>query len=501
MKPNILFIIVDDLTNDIGSLGSDVKIPTPNIDRLRQRGMSFTNAQNNCPICLPSRNSLFSGLHPVATGHYKLNDAVESIPAIRDAVMLPQHLRKGGYGIYGGGKIFHNGWGDKSWWDEYGRTRASYGPFYWDGSTKKPSEHPLQAHLLEGDEIFGEQGEFSDPELAPGEFTHSWEFGFGPLSNVPDNGWWWAEYPFRYASETDRELLPDEVTRAFAVDILGRDHDRPFFLGAGFVRPHTPLYAPKKYFDMFPLEDIKLPRILEGDLDDCAEALQWHRPYARLRWRTVMREGEAMWKQWLQAYYACTAFMDDQLGQVLDALDASPHRDNTVVVLTSDNGYHLGQKEWLFKDSPWNESARAPLIIAAPGLTAGGTRCDAPVSLLDLYPTLCDLCGLDADPHAATHGLPLQGHSLRPLLVDPSDRENAPPASLCSLRGMTGTHHSLLTRTHRYIRCESGEEELYDLSADPLEWHNLAGENPSVLRDLRSILDQEITRLEGTENP
>lgn len=249
-------------------------------------------------------------------------------------------------------------------------------------------------------------------------------------------------------------------------------------LALGFMKPHTPLNAPRKYFDMFPEGALELPPFLAGDLDDCARALVEHRPYGFLMYDLVMKGGEALWKQWLQAYLACVAFLDEQVGLVLDALAESPYRDNTIVVFTSDNGYHLGEKEYIFKDSLWEESSQIPLIVRAPGVAQKNTVCRTPVSLIDLYPTLTDLCDLPCQPHADTHGCPLDGHTLRPLLADPARGEwEGPPVALTSVRGDTGIHHSVRSLTHRYTLCGNGEEELYDHCTDPHEWHNLAGES------------------------
>jgi arylsulfatase A-like enzyme len=207
----------------------------------------------------------------------------------------------------------------------------------------------------------------------------------------------------------------------------------------------------------------------------------------------IMKGGERMWRKWLQSYLACIDFVDEQIGKVLSALEASPYADNTIIVFTSDNGYHMGEKEYIFKDSLWEEADQIPLIIAAPDVTPSNRVCARPISLIDLYPTLIDLCDLPRDPHAATHGYPLQGHSLRPLLEDPAEGEwSGPPVALTSVRGDTGIHHSVRAARYRYTLCQNGEEELYDHDADPYEWRNLAGDvrYTAVKSELRSQMMQ-----------
>ena len=217
--------------------------------------------------------------------------------------------------------------------------------------------------------------------------------------------------------------MPDEISAQFAVHVLKQKHDQPFFLGVGFMRPHTPLYVPKKYFDMFPLESVQLPPRLENDLDDCAVILRQHWLLGFQKFHALMEAGGVpMWRQWVQAYLACMAFADDQVGKVLAALDESPYRDNTIVVLIGDNGYHLGEKDFIQKWQLWEESTHVPLFIRAPG-AAAGKICKRPTSLIDLYPTLIDLCGLPKSPNAGKSEAPLGGHSLRPLLKNP-DRKS-----------------------------------------------------------------------------
>jgi arylsulfatase A-like enzyme len=506
-RPNVFFIICDDLNNAISGMGRVPFAAAPNLKRLMSKGVRFTNAHNNCPICLPSRNSLLSGLYPHTSGHYMIWDQWLDHPLLRDSVMLPRHFLDNGYAVFGTGKVHHHGAGDEAWWTDFG-VAPDLGPFPWDGSR---AAHPNQKWLLDSDFLgdFCRRNGERDPWINNDRLSFPWEQGFGPLSDVPhfeaDPEQGFPEYmgwrnndgtPFRYVSDEDRDLLTDERSVNWAIETLRQDRDQPLFLAVGFMRPHTPLYAPRKFFDMFPPESLELPPFLEGDLDDCAHALVEHCPYGALRYKLIMQGGEAMWRKWLQAYLACVAFVDEQVGRLLDALDASPYGENCVVIFSSDNGYHMGEKEFLFKDTLWEESSQVPLIVSAPGATQKGGVCDRPVSLIDLYPTLTDLCNLPGDPNAGTHGHPLQGHSLRPLLEDPQNGGwSGPAVALTSSKERTGVHHAVRSATHRYILCENAEEELYDHRSDPYEWHNLAVE--SAHAEVKAELRRHMMRLRG----
>jgi arylsulfatase A-like enzyme len=324
------------------------------------------------------------------------------------------------------------------------------------------------------------------------------ELMYGPLAEVFQYGKGEICYgtgrPYYYGNDEDRDLLPDELTTARGVEVLSQSHDKPFFLALGFMKPHTPLNVPSKYFDMYPPQSLELPPLLENDLADCARALVEHRPYGFLAYGLLMKGGEPLWRHWLQSYLACVTFIDDLIGDLLDALDKSPYRDNTVIVFTSDNGYHMGEKEYLYKDSLWEESGQIPLIISAPGVGREGGVCSVPVSLIDLYPTLIDFCGLPQNPHAATHGFAPQGYSLRPFLQNPETTIwPGPPVAFMSVRGDTGVHHSVRSATHRYTLCQNGEEELYDHQNDPYEWHNLAGNKRAA--DVKAELREQLKKI------
>ena len=272
--------------------------------------------------------------------------------------------------------------------------------------------------------------------------------------------------------DTPMEEISDTRHASDAVRWLGEAHEEPTFLAVGFLRPHLPLIARREYFERHPLDGLPEVPLLASDLDDVPEMGHY---VARTSWDRQM-DKLGVQKQYLQAYLACASYVDDLIGRVVDALDASPAGRDTVIVLWSDHGFHLGEKRHWEKFSLWDESARTPLLVVAPGVTEPGGVCDTPVSLMDLYPTLTDLAGLDTPGH-------LDGASLRLLLEDPS-------AGL--ERGAVTTfgrdNHSVRHGAFRYTRYFDGSEELYDRAADPHEWHNLAGD-PAYADRIEALAD------------
>lgn len=494
-RPNVLFIICDDLNDSVEGMGGHPQAKTPNIRSLMQRGIQFTCAHNNQPWCAPSRTSMWSGVYPF-TSRYHGAGHFRNHPAFQNHVFLNQHLIRSGYEVYGTGKLYHNGHEEKNNYTRYGHD-PEFGPWAWDG--KRNREHPSQRFLFETAYYRQLPKLHEDPPMQT----------FGPLSDVPAygpdaangapgyKGWWLYKRPFRYVNEDDRDRMPDELCADWAVEALRARHERPFFLGVGFSRPHIPLYAPKKFFDMFPVEQIQFPPYLSNDTDDCARALLLADAKGLEKFRLLHAAGgELMWKQWMQAYLACVAFVDEQVGKVLRALEASPHAKNTVVILTSDHGFHMGEKDYIFKNSLWEESTRVPLVVALPGGRNAGRQCDSPVSLIDMYPSVLDLCGLQGDPNAAAGGLALEGHSIRPFLEDPRQgRWSGPRIALTQLGGGDKAHYSVRSSRWRYTLCSNGEEELYDHSSDPHEWNNLAA--APAHSGTKSELKAELTKLIG----
>lgn len=415
IAPNVLFIIIDDLNDWIGCLGGYSGVQTPNIDRLAQRGVLFTNAHCPAAACNPSRAAMMTGIRPATSGVYMNWQNWRENSLLCNAATLPQHFMANGYAALGSGKFYHETWPDPLSWEEY-----------------YPSK---------------QQQRFTDPQPEG-----------VPLSGIPNSGivdWGPLDVP--------KEEMGDWKTATWVAQQLGRNHGRPFFLACGLERPHLPWYVPREYFDLYPLEQITLPQVNEHDLDDVPPAgRQLGRP--ERDWHAeVLAHGQ--YRHAVQGYLASISFLDDCLGQIINALDAGPHATNTVIVLCSDNGHHLGEKLHWGKWDLWEETTHVPLIIVAPGVTRLNGLCDAPVSLLDLYPTLIDVCGLS--PRAG-----LEGVSLVPLLQDPCGAEWDRPALTTSLRG----NYAVRSRRWRYIRYADGSEELYDHERDDLEWHNLASD-------------------------
>ena len=321
-RPNVLFIAIDDLNDWVGCLKEHPQAFTPNIDRLAARGTLFTNAHCQGPICGPSRASLLSGLYAHTTGVYDQPRNLTTDKRFFHGHLLPQHFAANGYRTLGGGKITH-GFSMKKAFNVVG-PRGSSGP--------KPGTRRFNYHL---------------PKV-------KWS---GTQTD-------WGAFP-----EKD-EQMPDHQIASWAVDQLGKKHDKPFFLAVGFIRPHVPFYVPQKWFDRFPLDKIVLPRVLNDDLDDVpaiGRAIHELPKYPNLKF--LQKDDNKQFRLCVQAYLACTTFVDHQVGRVLDALKKSPYAKNTIVVLFSDHGYHLGEKDRVSKHSLWEESTRVPMIIVRPGQT------------------------------------------------------------------------------------------------------------------------------------
>jgi len=476
-RPNVIFIICDDLNDYQGVFGGHPQALTPNIDRLAQSGVQFVNAQSNAPVCAPSRNSLITGVYPHHSRDYGWT-LIDKQPVLKNNKTLIGLFRENGYSTLGTGKIIHGGkphmikdfdvWGNK--------LQHNYGPLYYNG--EETEAHPtVPAPYSAIGPIDGSFGRLSDGGESSGKSGEKgWVYG-------------WDKQPMRYVSDDDRDMLQDELHARWAMRQLdsleGSGSEKPFFMAIGFVRPHTPLHAPDRYFDLFPLEDLELDAWMSGDAEDTHWSGnfiddQKGPKYYRTLLQSYNGDRELAIKHFLQAYLACVAFVDEQVGKVIDALEDSAYRDNTIVVFTSDHGWQMGEKNYLFKNSPWEESARVPMVIRAPGAKAGA-RVDQPVSLIDLFPTLTDLCRLEGDHRLNPDAGPIGGFSMRPLLYG-KGRWKGPRGAL-TIVGNYGLevatdkqNFSYRTKRWRYIRYGDGQEELYDHTKDPNEWENLAGD-------------------------
>ena len=510
-KKNMIFIICDDLNDAITGMSRHPQAKTPNIDRLMEMGVLFTHAYANVALCGPSRASLLSGLYPHVTGYYSDKNnwhRMRQCPKLKDAVTLMEHFRNNGYDVYGTGKVYHNlDFEEKVWKTQdgtytYGEP-TDWGPWPWDGK--------------------GHTG-FGGPVIPTLPKTVRVDVMFSSLANIPDvppdpvkgtpgyKGWILHNKPFRYVSEDDRDLMPDEKNAEYAIKVLQSVHNNPFLLCVGFNRPHAPLIAPQKYFDMYPLDQVQLAPARDDDLDDCARVLTTEPDLCKGTWGfdnykcIIDGGGKELLRQWTQAYLACISMVDDQVGKILDAWEKSPYRDNTYLIFTSDHGYHMGEKKTLYKLTIWEEAGHIPFIVVGPGIPQG-KKCEKPITLIDLYPTMNDLCGLPTDPNRNTNHIPLSGHSLKPLLLDPENGSwDGPDVALTEVANgnkhpkpediIPAKHHfAVRSERYRYILCNDGEEELYDHQTDPHEWKNLA--NDPDYSKIRKQLKEQLLSLTG----
>ncbi len=437
-RPNVLMIIADDLNDWVGCLGGHPDAKTPNIDRLARRGLLFANAHCAAPVCNPSRVATFTGRRPSTTGIYD-NAPVwhEMMPGVAS---IPQHFKANGYYTAGGGKVYHHppGFNRPSDWDEY---------------FDQVFNGHYQARLARGENVKN----FAFPDGYPLNGIPAVKALARPPRNAREFDWGPLDQP-------DNEMGDGQMVQ-WAEKFLAAPPKQPFFLAAGIYRPHLPWYAPREYFDMYPPDGITPPVIKDDDLDDIPEAGLVIAEQRRGDLELVRRSGQ--YERILQAYLASVTFCDVMVGRLLDALDASPAAEDTIIVFWSDNGWHFGEKQHLHKMTLWARSTRLPLIVAAPSVTKERSRTSRPVSFVDLFPTLNELCDLPQPQE-------LEGTSLVPLLKDPN-RTWDQPALITYLLG----NHALCDERWRYIRYADGGEELYDHNSDPHEWTNLA-EQPEL---------------------
>ena len=439
-RPNVLFIAIDDQNDWIGCLGGHPLVKTPHIDRLASRGTLFTNAHCQAPLCNPSRTSLLTGLRPSTTGIHGLTPWFRTVEEFREHVTLPQHFLHAGYRNLITGKIYHGG---------YPPANEMAGEFTVQGPPSSGGPRPRK-------KLVSPTPMGNHPLVDWGTFDHRDE----------DKGDWkvasWTVEQLKKIGEEQRQVPVGER--------------QPFFLATGFFLPHVPCYVTDRWWQQYPDDDSILPRMEENDRADTPRFswyLHWNLPEPRLNWLRSANQ----WRPLVRAYLASISFMDSQVGRILDALDQSGLAENTIVVLWSDHGWHLGEKGVTGKNTLWERSTRVPLVFAGPTI-ARGARCEAPVELLDLYPTLIELCQLPARPG-------LEGHSLLPQLRR-ADAERSHPAITTHNQG----NHAIRSRHWRYIRYADGSEELYDHRMDPNEWTNLAArpEHAAVIAEHRQYL-------------
>lgn len=431
-KPNVLFIVIDDLNDYVSLLNHYPGIKTPNLDRFAKTGTTFTRAYCAAPVCNPSRTAFISGIAPYRSGVYDNTQRMSDSKLVMDSVLLPEQFKRSGYYTMWNGKFFHS---DpprarlQKMWDDTEGGRGVYGP------RAKHDAIPSSVHR-------------------PAMFNYeAWD---GPDTDFPD---------YRHMLINERRLE--------------KKYDQPFFMVFGIYRPHNPWTAPKRFFDMYPLDSLVMPNVPTNDLDDVPAVGQ---EYARHPVSLQALKDAGQWKPVVQSYLASISFMDYNLGRVLDALDHGPNRDNTIVCIVADNGFHMGEKEHFAKYALWEQTTHILCAWRVPGMTAPGSVCEAPVNLLDLYPTFNELCGLPPVPQQ------LDGVSLVPLLKN-SKAEWHLPAVTTYLQN----DHAVRDNQWRYIRYHDGSEELYDDLNDPHEWTNVVArsENTAIKGRLAQSLPKE----------
>ena len=435
---NVLFIIADDLNDNLG-IYDHYLIKTPNIDRLAERGMLFNKAYCNFPLCGPSRASMMTGLYPDQTGHHNLRDYIRD--HVPDVVTMSQAFMNAGYEAARVGKIYH-----------YDNPRGIGTPGHDDSLSWNRRYYPRGKDKDLEDQIFS---------LSPGRFgaTLSW-----------------------LATEEGGEQHTDGLVATKAIQLLSeyKDNGTPFFLGVGFFKPHTPYVAPKEYFEMYDRSEIVVPAIPEDYFNTIPDPAVKY----LTRWGVQNNLPDSVKRAAIHAYYATISFLDDQVGRVVDALDSLGLSDNTIIVFTSDHGYHMGEHDYFQKLTLFENSGRIPLIIFDPDIENGGTESDSFVEMIDFYPTLCELAQVTPPKYLA-------GESLVPILNDPKQgiRE--------SILTQVYTDYTVRTKDYRFTRWADGGpglEELYDLKKDPQEMINLANSEKytDVLSEMSLLLDRRI---------
>lgn len=436
---NVLLITVDDLRDTLGCYGNTA-VHTPHIDRLAARAVRFDRAYVQYSVCNPSRSSFLTGLRPDQTG---IKDNLTLLrDRLPDVVTLPQLLKNAGYHAAAFGKIFHLGGRD-----EASRAKWVDLPHSWH-TAQSFTATPLGRKKLAGRDL--SQGKLN--------WCH-----WGAMDGGDDD-------------QPDGQIARAVIAR---IEELG---DRPWFIGAGFMKPHDPFVAPQKYFDLYPDRSLTLHRPPADQTPAPPSAVGFGGLGAAFAQFTDRERLE-----FLRAYYACTSFMDTQVGRVLDTLDRLQLWDKTIVIFLGDHGYHLGEREWWNKNTLFERSCRAPLLIAAPGVKPGVAR--GLVEFIDLYPTVAELCGLTPPPHLA-------GQSLRPLLYDPAAPGKPAAFTLVTRGAVRGD--SIRTDRWRFTRWSDGALELYDHATDREEDRNVAAKHADVVRDLNRQLSAALGGAPGS---
>jgi len=434
-KPNVLFIAIDDLNDWTGMLKGNPQAKTPHMDSLASKGIVFTNAHCAAPACGPSRAAIMSGIRPSTSGNYVNRASITKNPNLNNSVLLPEFFQQNGYYVAGAGKLFH---GNHFKTEIKGRGFDEYAP------SKTQDLFPFETRL-------------SSPRRMNGMTK-----GITPYTD-------WGPY---HADVTLADTNDGKTAIWAEEKLLGGELKEPFFLGAGIFQPHLPNYAPQEYFDRFPLEEIEHPEgYLEGDLIDVPAA---HSKQAHIPSGKAIREA-GQWKHAIRGYLACTAMTDDLVGQIVGALEKSKYADNTIIVLWSDHGFQLGEKERWAKYSLWERATRVNMVWVAPEVTKPGSTSSKPVNLLDIYPTLASLTGIEPPEKQ------LEGNDLSILMRNPDAVWDKTSVTTFGYK-----NYGIRSERYRYIVYADGSEELYDHEKDKWEWKNLA-DNPDY-SDIKEVM-------------
>ncbi|MDA7922232.1 sulfatase [Verrucomicrobiales bacterium] len=462
-KPDILFIAIDDLNDYISPLANHPGIKTPHFERLAKQSVTFTNAHCAAPACHPSRVAVMTGVHPTTSGIYRNLFGAhgprwrDESPALKEAIVLSQHFRDHGYRAAGGGKIFHT--------LQWTPGDSQNDPDAWDDYRGDPLD-PISADWP--------RPQFSQPQ-------HLGFVGKRPLGH----------HLFGAAAlDEPEDTYGDHLVVDWAIEQMTRDEAKPTFLAVGLFRPHIPWEVDQQWFDLYAGEATTLPEIKQDDLDDAHD-------HGRRNWHQWVSDND-QWQPLMRGYLASISYVDNQLGRLLDAVGNSPRWKNTVIILWSDHGFHIGEKENWEKFALWQQTTRVPLFVRAPGISGDGTVTSAPVTLTDLYPTLCDLAEIPIPEQC-------DGTSLVPLLKDPTATSAGPALTSFQFNAETKPSHALSGERYRLIQYPNEFTEFYDTEADPNEFTNLAND-PNYAEEittLRAFLPVNVApnRAAATDSP
>ncbi len=460
-RPNVIFFAVDDMCDWVGAMGHAQAV-TPNMDSLARSGVMFTNAHAPGVYCAPSRSAIFTGQYASTTGCYGIEVYHHDHPEI---VPLQMAFHRSGYATFGAGKLFHHreGYLDRRGWDEFFVRKALLKRKGWrieswpmaEDERDVPFPNPFPASI------------YNRGKQVTGGLFLEW----GSIPNARE------------------EEMADTRRVNYACDVLRRKHDKPFFMAVGLYSPHFPNYAPKKYFDLYDADKIKPPPYKDDDLEDLPPKVRRRKENRKRQHHDKLVKLDAV-EDAIHGYLACVSYADAMLGRVLKTLRESAYANNTVIVLWSDHGYHHGEKGDWGKHTLWERTSNVPFIWSGPGM-ARGAKIDATVSLIDMYPTLVEQCGLKPANN-------LEGESLASVLADPSTAKDRD----VYLPYLDPGGYAIINKKWRYIHYSDNTEELYDVSRDPNEWNNIADRPKfvAIKRQLRASAPKSFAPLGTPKN-